>query len=82
MTTERKQRKVVHGMILLKDTTKFHEREKKEHDRLQAAVEEATTANKEKTEFLSRMSHDIRTPINGVMGMLEIIRKIVRTIRK
>lgn len=34
-----------------------------------------TTANKEKTEFLSRMSHDIRTPINGVMGMLEIIKK-------
>lgn len=32
-------------------------------------------ANKAKTEFLSRMSHDIRTPINGVMGMLEIIKK-------
>lgn len=72
---EEAEKKVVHGMILLKDTTKFHEREKKEHDRLQAAVEEATTANKEKTEFLSRMSHDIRTPINGVMGMLEIIKK-------
>ena len=72
---EELEKSVVHGMILLKDTTEFHEREKKEHDRLQAAVEEATTANKEKTEFLSRMSHDIRTPINGVMGMLEMIKK-------
>ena len=72
---EEAEKTVVHGMILLKDTTDFHAREKKEHDRLQAAVDEATTANKEKTEFLSRMSHDIRTPINGVMGMLEIIKK-------
>lgn len=38
-------------------------------------MDEATLANKAKTEFLSRMSHDIRTPINGVMGMLEIIKK-------
>ena len=66
---------VVHGMILLKDTTVFHEREQKEYDRLQAAYDEVTIASKAKTEFLNRMSHDIRTPINGVMGMLEIIRK-------
>ena len=66
---------VVHGMILLKDTTVFHEREQKEHDRLQAAYDEVTIASRAKTEFLNRMSHDIRTPINGVMGMLEIIRK-------
>ena len=72
---EEAEKSVVHGMILLKDTTEFHEREKKEHDRLQAAFEEAATANKEKTEFLSRMSHDIRTPINGVMGMLEMIKR-------
>ena len=72
---EKTEKSVVHGMILLKDTTEFHEREKKEYDRLQAAFEEATTANKEKTEFLSRMSHDIRTPINGVMGMLEMIKR-------
>ena len=66
---------VVHGMILLRDTTALHQREQQEHDRLQAAYEEMTSANRAKTEFLSRMSHDIRTPINGVMGMLEIIKK-------
>ena len=32
-------------------------------------------ANMAKREFLSHMSHDIRTPINGIMGMVEIIRK-------
>ena len=39
------------------------------------AYEEADLASKAKTEFLNRMSHDIKTPINGVMGMLEIIRR-------
>ncbi|MCM1272826.1 MAG: ATP-binding protein [Clostridium sp.] len=41
---------------------------------LRMAVEEAERANAAKSDFLSRMSHDIRTPINGVMGMLEIIK--------
>ena len=35
-------------------------------------AEEARRANVAKTEFLRRMSHDIRTPINGVIGMLNI----------
>ena len=39
---------------------------------LKIAVERAETAGRAKTEFLSRMSHDIRTPINGIRGMLEI----------
>lgn len=39
---------------------------------LAAAVEEAQSANKAKSEFLSYMSHDIRTPINGIMGMTDI----------
>ena len=64
---------VVHGLILLKDTTQFHQREQEENARLQAAYDQATSANQAKTEFLSRMSHDIRTPINGIMGMLSII---------
>lgn len=39
---------------------------------LQTAIEDAERANQAKTEFLSHMSHDIRTPINGIMGMLNI----------
>jgi signal transduction histidine kinase/ActR/RegA family two-component response regulator len=39
---------------------------------LEEATRAANQANMAKTEFLSHMSHDIRTPINGIMGMLEI----------
>lgn len=42
---------------------------------LQTAIREAEKANMAKTEFLSHMSHDIRTPINGIMGMLNIAEK-------
>lgn len=37
-----------------------------------ALAKEAIRANQAKTEFLRRMSHDIRTPINGIRGMLKI----------
>ena len=70
-----KESTVIHGMILFKNTSVFHEKEQQERERLQVAFEEADSASKAKTEFLNRMSHDIRTPINGIMGMLEIIRK-------
>lgn len=39
---------------------------------LEAATSEAQRANIAKTDFLRRMSHDVRTPINGIRGMLEI----------
>lgn len=38
-------------------------------------VESANRANEAKTDFLSRMSHDIRTPLNGILGMLDIAQK-------
>lgn len=39
---------------------------------LQKAYARANLENKSKSEFLARMSHDIRTPINGILGLLEM----------
>ena len=70
-----RERTLVHGIILYKNTSAFHEKEQKEKERLVEAAEAADSENRAKTEFMNRMSHDIRTPINGIMGMLEIIRQ-------
>ncbi len=39
---------------------------------LEQAVQRETKANAAKTNFLSRMTHDIRTPLNGIIGLLKI----------
>ena len=65
---------VIHGIILFRDTSIFHAQEQAENQRLQEAFEEADSASKAKTAFMNRMSHDIRTPINGILGMLDILR--------
>lgn len=40
--------------------------------RAQKEKQKANTANAAKTAFLTRMSHDIRTPLNGILGLIEI----------
>ena len=42
---------------------------------MKKAMDEANMANKAKTNFMGRMSHDLRTPINGIMGMVQIAKK-------
>lgn len=49
--------------------------EEKYNEKLLQSAEEAKRANAAKSDFLRRMSHDIRTPINGIRGMIEIAEK-------
>lgn len=51
-------------------------------DELQKTKEEALYANRAKSEFLSNMSHDIRTPMNGIVGMTEIAIKNLDNIQR
>ena len=48
------------------------EKDEKYKAELLIAAKKAEAANEEKTEFLQRMSHDIRTPINGICGMVNM----------
>ena len=57
------------------DNTDTLAKERENQERLKNAMERAESANRAKSEFLSRMSHDIRTPINGVIGMTAIAQK-------
>lgn len=54
----------------------YHEqqlaRDREYQARLKEEARRAESANVAKTEFLQRMSHDIRTPINGILGLVEI----------
>ena len=61
--------------ILLLCTFSFILIQRQHQKELEQAVKDAEAANKSKSEFLSQMSHDIRTPINGLMGMLELAQR-------
>lgn len=50
-----------------------HNKQEQEYkEKLMESAKRAEQANNAKTEFLQRMSHDIRTPINGIRGMVEL----------
>ena len=54
------------------DVTDILMKERRRKEELEKALAMAEEANRAKTVFLSHMSHDIRTPINGIMGMADI----------
>ncbi len=66
------QGRVVSAIYAAKDVTPEKQKELLYRERLKEAAESARHANKAKTDFLLRMSHDIRTPMNGIRGMLDI----------
>lgn len=70
-----KERNIVRAIILFRNTSAFHEKEDREKEKLQLAYQKVDLESKAKTDFMNRMSHDIRTPINGILGMMQIIRK-------
>ncbi|MCI8401988.1 MAG: response regulator [Lachnospiraceae bacterium] len=56
----------------VQDVTETKRKEEREQRALREACEAANHASASKSEFLSRMSHDIRTPMNGILGMTAI----------
>lgn len=67
--TEGRARSIVYAA---QDVTASKQKEMREQLALQAACEAADHANASKQMFLSSMSHNIRTPMNGIMGMIKI----------
>lgn len=66
-------------LISRSDITEMYEQEQNQLAQLKKVLEDAERANKAKTEFLSRMSHDIRTPMNGIIGMTELAREEINS---
>lgn len=70
------------GIIIGRDIT-VYKQEQEQHRKvleetnrkLRVAYAEAEAANAAKTDFLARMSHDIRTPLNAILGLLEISKR-------
>ena len=69
------QGNAVEVLYVVRDITEEKSRELMYQKQLKASVEDAHRANLSKTAFLRRMSHDIRTPLNGIVGMIHIAEK-------
>lgn len=59
-------------MIQMKMHDLINRKELEQKIELEAALRESELANKAKTDFFSRMSHDMRTPMNGILGIARL----------
>ena len=59
-------------LYAIQDVTELNENDQRIRLALKNSMEAAEAANQAKTDFLARMSHDIRTPMNAIMGMTAV----------
>lgn len=69
---KRRNGKPVKILYAIQDMTEIKEQEDRIRLALKNASEAAEAANRAKSDFLARMSHDIRTPMNAIMGMTAV----------
>ncbi|MCM1266471.1 MAG: response regulator, partial [Bacteroidales bacterium] len=62
-------------VVYIQKTRAYNRRQEQMQISLQNALDAADSANKAKTNFLSSMSHDIRTPMNAIIGMTDIAKR-------
>lgn len=63
-------------VIVCRDVTDIYEEEQRQKKQLQEAYYKASRASQAKSEFMSNMSHDIRTPLNAVLGFAELAKDV------
>ncbi len=61
-------------LMLVSDSTAIQETQRAQNQRLSELLDEATRANQARTLFFTRLSHDLRTPMNGILGYANLAR--------